>query len=212
MNIRSTNPVAGRVPGLLIVSQIPGRRPLILYGHWMLQGSPLRNKGEFLDEAVVMARSGAICLLLDTPPAREGVTEDPAPMHGQGPNAILQMSKEWRRALDLLLTRQDVDSRRIAYVGHSFSAAVGAKLTGVEKRISSFVLMANQYSLREYIDDDQNADMVALRKKMGEDWINAYFARFPWTTLFLSSSIPHLQRSSYRTAERISRSLSGLSR
>jgi hypothetical protein len=108
------SPVAGRVPGLLIVSQIPGRRPLILYGHWMLQGSPLRNKGEFLDEAVVMARSGAICLLLDTPLAREGVTEDPDPMHGQGPNAVLQMSKEWRRALDLLLTRPDVDSRRIA--------------------------------------------------------------------------------------------------
>jgi hypothetical protein len=41
------SPVAGRVPGLLIVSQIPGRRPLILYGHWMRQGSPLRNKGEF---------------------------------------------------------------------------------------------------------------------------------------------------------------------
>jgi hypothetical protein len=55
------SPVAGTVPGLLIVSQIPGRRPLILYGHWMLQGSPLRNKGEFLDEAGVMARSGAIC-------------------------------------------------------------------------------------------------------------------------------------------------------
>ena len=45
------------------------------------------------------------------------------------------MAREWRRAIDLMLARKDVDATRVAYVGHSFSAGVGAKLAGVEKRI-----------------------------------------------------------------------------
>jgi len=122
------SPVEGRVPGVLVTPSRRSRFPLILYGHWMMKGSPMRNRNEFLEEAIVMARAGAICLLLDTPLVRPGATDDPNPMHGQGPNAALQMAREWRRAIDLMLARQDVDPRRIAYVGHSFSAGVGAKL------------------------------------------------------------------------------------
>jgi cephalosporin-C deacetylase-like acetyl esterase len=152
----------------------------------------MRNRNEFLEEAIVMARAGAICLLLDTPLVRPGVTEDPDPMLGQGPNAALQMAREWRRAIDLMLARQDVDPKRIAYVGHSFSAGVGAKLAGVEKRIQSLLLMANTYSLREYIYDDQNPEMRAEREKLGEDWIQAYFQKFPWddSAMFVEHSAP----------------------
>jgi len=140
----------------------------------------MRDHTEFLEEAIVYARAGVICLLLDSPLVRDGIIEDPDPMHGQGPNAALQMALEWRRALDILLLRKDVDPKRVAYVGHSFGAGVGAKLTGVEKRIQSFVLMANVYSLRDYIYDEQNADMLAMRNKVGEDWIQSYFRQFPW--------------------------------
>jgi pimeloyl-ACP methyl ester carboxylesterase len=186
------SPVSGRVPGLLITPDRPGQFPVVLFGHWMMSGSPMRNHTEFLEEAIVYARAGAICVLLDTPLVREGVTEDPDMMHGQEPKAALQMAREWRRALDILLLRKDVDPKRIAYVGHSFSAGVGAKLVGVEKRIQSFVLMANTYSLREFVYDDQNPGMVAWRKKVGERKIQSYFRQFPWddSKPFVAHSAP----------------------
>ncbi len=174
------SPVAGRVPGVLITSDRPGRFPVVLFGHWMMAGSPMRNHTEFLEEAIVYARAGAVCLLLDTPLVREGVTEDPDFTHGQEPKATLQMAREWRRALDILLLRNDVDSTRVAYVGHSFSAGVGAKLGGVEKRIQSFVLMANTYSLREFVFDEGNAELRAWRRKVGNEAVETYLRQFPW--------------------------------
>lgn len=72
-----------------------------------MNGSPMRNHTEFLEEAIVLARTGAICLLLDGPLVRPGVTQDPDFMHGQDANAALQMVREWRRSLDLLIARPD---------------------------------------------------------------------------------------------------------
>jgi cephalosporin-C deacetylase-like acetyl esterase len=186
------SPVPGRVPGVLLTPDRPGWFPTILFGHWMMEGSPMRNHTEFLEEARVYARAGAICMLLDTPLVRAGVTEDPDMMHGQEPKAALQMAREWRRAIDILVVRKDVDPRRIAYVGHSFSAGVGAKLTAVEKRIQSFVLMANTYSLREFVYDEHNPQMVAFRQKRGEQDIQTYLQQFPWddSRFFVSHSAP----------------------
>ncbi|MGC4055866.1 MAG: hypothetical protein QM757_44205 [Paludibaculum sp.] len=179
-NISFRSPVEGRVPGVLVAPDRPGRFPIILFGHWMMAGSPMRNHTEFLREALVYARAGAVCLLLDTPLVRAGVTEDPDFTHGQEPKATLQMAREWRRALDILLARQDVDAAHVAYVGHSFSAGVGAKLAGVEKRIQSFVLMANTYSLREFVFDEQNAELKSWRAKVGDAAIRSYLHQFPW--------------------------------
>ena len=58
---------------------------------------------------------------------------------------------------------------RVAYVGHSFRVALGAKLAAVKKRIDSFVLMAGAFSNREYIFDEQNEEMLALRQKEGDE-------------------------------------------
>ncbi|MFN7919126.1 MAG: hypothetical protein U0Q16_03460 [Bryobacteraceae bacterium] len=173
------SPVAGRVPGTLVTPARKGKFPVILFGHWMMAGSPMRHRGEFLEEAVILAKAGSVCLLLDAPLVRPGVVEDADPMNGQGVTAAIQMAREWRRALDLLLARTDTDSRRVAYVGHSFNAGVGAQLAAVEKRIQSFVLMANTYSLRDYIYDDENPTMVTMRKSKGEAWIGEYFDKFP---------------------------------
>ena len=47
-----------------------------------------------------------------------------------------------RRAVDLVISRSEVDASRIGYVGHSFGALFGGILAGVEKRIKAFVLMS----------------------------------------------------------------------
>ena len=173
------SPIHGRVPGTLVLPPGKGPFPVILYGHWMMEGSQLRNRREFLEEAVVMARTGAMSVLLDSPLVRPDPPTEKDPDLA-GPQAQMQMVKEWRRALDIILARPDVDPARVAYVGHSFNAGVGAKLAGVEKRIGSLVLMANQYSLREYLYDEQNASMVAQRKKEGDAAVEAYLQKSPW--------------------------------
>ena len=142
-------PAGERVPGTLAAPRPGEPTPLLLFGHWMMTDSPMHNRQEFMEEAKLLAHAGATCLLLNGPLIRRGVVMDPEPMNRQDPLAQVQMAKEWRAAIDLMLAYENIDPERIAHVGHSFSAGVGAMSAGVEKRIGSLVLMLNQYSFRE---------------------------------------------------------------
>src|SRR3981081_2000400 len=61
------SPRGGRVPATLLPP--PGKGPFagILFGHWMMPRSPVRSRKEFLEEALLLARSGAVSLLTDAP-------------------------------------------------------------------------------------------------------------------------------------------------
>ncbi len=179
-DISYASPAGGRVPAYLVVPDGSGPSAAILFGHWMMPGSPFKNRKEFLDEAVVLARAGAVSLLIDTPMVRPGFVEDPDPLSSQTSENYRRQVIDLRRGLDLLLARSDVDPRRIAYVGHSFDAHAGAILAGIEKRIGSFVLMAGGYDDEAYVFDPDNPEMVALRQKYGDDKIRDYFANYGW--------------------------------
>ena len=170
----------GRVPAYLVIPAGPGPFAAVLFGHWMMPGSPMKNRKEFLEEAILLGRAGAAALLIDTPQVRPGFVEDQDPTSPQSAYAAQQQVIDFRRGLDLLLARPDIDSRRIAYVGHSFDAHVGAILAGVEKRIQSFVLMAGSYASEEYVLDPLNQEMVKLRKQIGEDKIRGYLSKYAW--------------------------------
>src|SRR5215469_13201149 len=49
-----------RVPAYLVIPKGDGPFAAILWGHWLMPGSPLRNRDQFLNEAVVLARAGAV--------------------------------------------------------------------------------------------------------------------------------------------------------
>lgn len=173
----------GRVPAYLVEPQGGrGTFAAVLYGHWMMPGSPLKNRREFLEEALVMARAGAVSLLIDAPYNRPGFTRETDEMREavQSSEVSRQQVIDFRRGLDLLLARGGVDPKRVAYVGHSFDAHVGAILAGVEKRIGSFVLMAGLYADEEFVFDPENKDMVALRGRVGEEAVRAYFRDYAW--------------------------------
>ena len=65
----------------------------------------------------------------------------------------IQLIVDLRRGVDLLASRADVDTNRIAYVGLSYGAAMGGLLAGVEKRIKAYVLMAGDGGLIEHFCD-----------------------------------------------------------
>ena len=102
------------------------------------------DRSTFLDEARELAGMGAACLLIDAPwsdGARFGsraMASTPEELR----TWYVQIAVDLRRSLDLLENFPRVDNGRIGFVGHSFGALFGGILSGVEKRISSSVLMA----------------------------------------------------------------------
>ncbi len=174
-----------RAPAYLVVPAGKGPFAAVLWGHWMMEGSPLRNRKEFLDEAIALAPAGVVSLMIDTPMVRPGYVEkdlktDPLGWAIQMSEDGRQMVIDRRRGLDLLLRRSDVDPKRVAYVGHSFDAHVGAILAGVEKRITNFVLMANTYSDEDFVRHSKAPEMVVWREQLGDVRMNQYFHDYAW--------------------------------
>ncbi|NTX53608.1 acyl-CoA thioester hydrolase/BAAT C-terminal domain-containing protein [Myxococcus sp. CA039A] len=157
------SPKGGRVPAYLVTPPGPGPFAGLTFLHWG-QGS----KNEFLDEALSLARSGVVSLLVDAPHVR------PAPWRGSLKGAAiydssLQMLVDMRRAVDLLASRPEVDARRLGFVGHSMGAMVGGALAGVEPRLRAFVLMngVGDYSksIREMELDNEKQLANAMSKE-----------------------------------------------
>ncbi len=164
----------GPVPAYLVVPGGKGPFAAILWGHWMMKGSPNKGRQEFLPEAVVLAKSGVVSLLIDAPMVRPEYKPQEQPLDTR--DDVIDL----RRGLDLLIARKDVDPSRLAYVGHSFHAAAGALLSGVDKRPKAYVLMAGAFDYDQYLVS-QAPEFVALRKKMPEARLHAAFAEFSWT-------------------------------
>ncbi|MGZ5921604.1 MAG: alpha/beta hydrolase family protein [Rhizomicrobium sp.] len=131
------------VPAYLVIPKGAGKFACILWGHWLMDGAANSNRGEFLEEAVALAPSGVVSLLIDAPQIRPNFK----PLPGSGPNLGAQQVVDLRRGLDLLLSRPDIDAARTAYVGHSFDAATGAILDATDKRFAAFVFMGGPRKL-----------------------------------------------------------------
>ena len=117
-------PGAGPFAGMIFVHPGPG------------------NRSNFLDEAVLLAQRGAASLLIEAPWA-QGEAWGRTLGQPQGDRqAHTQTAIDFRRAIDVVASRPEVDANRIGYVGHSFGALFGGVLSGVEKRIKAYTLMA----------------------------------------------------------------------
>ena len=71
-DITYTSPKGGVVPAYLVVPKGKGPFAAVIWGHWYWGNSPMRNRKQFLDEAVVLAEAGVVSLLTDGPIARPG--------------------------------------------------------------------------------------------------------------------------------------------
>jgi dienelactone hydrolase len=176
-DISYASPKSGRVPAFLVVPAGNGPFAAVIWGHWYMPKSPVMNRKEFLDEAVLMAHDGVVSLLPDGPIARPGHVEDPDPLSEKNVNELIQQIVDMRRGADLLLARQDVDSARLAYVGHSYDAEVGGFLSGLDHRFKAFVLMAGNLSDQV---DMQSEEFKQFRLKTGPVKVDAFTARYSW--------------------------------
>lgn len=108
------------------------------------------NRSSFLDEAITLAKMGAVSLLIDAPWAYPEFGERALKMTAEElRNMFVQTAMDIRRGVDLIQSTPGVDAKRIGYVGHSFGALLGGVLSGVEKRIKAHVLMAGTGSFTD---------------------------------------------------------------
>jgi cephalosporin-C deacetylase-like acetyl esterase len=146
------------VPAYLVIPKGTGKFAGVIWGHWLMPGAANSNREEFLEEAIALAPTGVISLLIDAPQSRSNFKPTP------NPALVAQQVVDLRRGLDLLLSRPDVDATRIAYVGHSWDAGTGAILDATDKRFAAFVFMSGPQSMMEYVLSSDSPRMVPMRK------------------------------------------------
>jgi cephalosporin-C deacetylase-like acetyl esterase len=176
-DISYVSPKGGRVPAYLVVPSGKGPFAAVIWGHWYMPGSEFLNRKEFLDEAVALAPSGMVSLLIDGPIARPGFVRDPDPLGDLQIQQRVQAVVDMRRGADLLLARMDVDPKRLAYVGHSYNASTGAFLAGIDKRFKAFVLMAG--NLSDAVDM-RSMEFQDFRMKAGSEKVDAFISKYAW--------------------------------
>jgi len=176
-DITYDSPKGGVVPAYLVVPKGRGPFAAVIWGHWYWANSSMANRKEFLDEAIVLAQAGAVSLLTDGPLARPGHQASKDPFDEKRFAEFLQQVIDMRRGVDLLLARRDVDRKRIAYVGHSYNAGVGALLSGVDRRFKAFVLMAGAMS-----DEVGRAtkEFQDFRQQAGPEKVDALIAKYSY--------------------------------
>lgn len=176
-DISYASPKGGRVPAYLVVPRGLGPFAAVIWGHWYQTGSEFLDRKEFLAEAVALAPAGVVSLLIDGPIARPGHVEDRTDLSEQQIADRLQTIVDTRRGADLLLTRADVDSHRLAYVGHSYNAATGAFLSGIDRRFKAFVLMAGALSDQVSL---KFKEMQDYRLRVGAERFDAFMSKYAW--------------------------------
>jgi len=112
----------------------------ILYVHWYETESQDSNRSQFVQEAKEMARGGAICLLIETlwSDADFFLKRTQADDFQNSLEEVVNI----RRAIDMLLAQPNVDSKRVAYVGHDFGGMYGVLAGSLDQRPSHYVIMA----------------------------------------------------------------------
>jgi len=176
-DISYASPKGGRVPAYLVVPSGKGPFAAVLWGHWYMPGSEFLNRKEFLEEAVALAPSGVVSLMIDGPIARPGYVKPAEALDESQIAYRVQSVVDMRRGADLLLARKDVDSKRLAYVGHSYNASTGAFLAGMDKRFKAFVLMAGNLSDEV---DMRSKEFQEFRKQVGAEKLDAFMANHAW--------------------------------
>lgn len=188
-HISYASPKGGRVSAYLVVPSGKGKFAGIIFMH-MRPGS----RTVFLAEALTYARMGAISLLIDAPFSRAGDSKrdfDPTVTNPEiDRNIYIQTVVDLRRGVDVLLSRRDIDRKRIAFVGHSFGAHTGALLAGVEKRIKAYVIMAGAPSLTEFLRTSALPGIVEVRNSLTKPQQENYFTTL--ATVDPINYVPHV--------------------
>jgi len=148
-------PKVGRISGFLVSPDGAGRKPAIV---WMHSGGPI----QYLGNAVLMAKAGAVSLLVGQAEGTPGGTPE------QARDQLITDIIGLRRAADLLETRNDVDPARLALVGHSYGAMMGAVAASIDSRFHAAVFESGLLGMSIHIGTSPGSWAEGVRKELGD--------------------------------------------
>jgi dienelactone hydrolase len=153
--ISFSSPDGGSATGLLFD---PVTRSSLRPGIVLMHGMP----GTARDMAAygrLLAEHGAVVIAIDAPFARRA--GPPVRFTAQDRAEQIQLIKDLQRAVDVLRARVNVDDERIAYLGISYGAAMGALFVGVERRLEAAVLVVGDGGLVSHFTGPEDVNFMA---------------------------------------------------
>jgi cephalosporin-C deacetylase-like acetyl esterase len=148
-----TSPRGGKADGMLVTPvQIEGKTGAIIWMH-------SQGMDNNLADAMLMARVGAVSLILDPP-------FPPSLKAEEWRDAMIRAVLNIRRAVDVLVARDAVDPRRIAYVGHSYGAMMGA-VAAADRRFKAAVFEVGLLGMSIHIRTSPHSWPTSMRDDLG---------------------------------------------
>lgn len=165
------SPMSGKIPAYFVEPVGSGPFPAVLYLHPAIQ-----TKDFFLEDARKLAAQGIASLLIDAPMAR------PEPWRQVGSLAepglerelYVQTVVDLRRSIDFLIGQKQIDPKRLAFVGQHYGASLGAVLSGTDKRLLTYVLIAGIPNLSQFWEKSTRQIAVKARETLTPEQIQKY--------------------------------------
>ena len=156
-------PHGGQI-NLLLVTPKLAKPP---YAGVLFQHGGGQSMTNYLSEALILARAGAVSMLTDAPPRGQGYISqiNQTKLH-QAQQLEIDVVVSLRMALCHLLNQKGVDARRVAYVGHSYGAMAGSVLAAVEPRFTTFILLGGLPSMVEHMRKNNAPYWEEMRHNM----------------------------------------------
>jgi dienelactone hydrolase len=133
-------PGAGRVPGYLVRPAQKGRHPAVVFVH-----GAGGSREDFAASAVLFAQQGIAALTFSSAFERSG-----APVTAEEDRRLFVAdSIAVRRALDLLVSRPQVDGGSLGVVGYSRGVEAAALASAVDPRVDAVALVAGRARLSD---------------------------------------------------------------
>ena len=188
--ITFSSPDGGTVTGLLFD---PVTRSSLRPGIVLMHGMP-GNARQTAGQARLLASFGAVVIAIDAPFARR--SGSPVRFTADDRAEQIQLIKDLQRAVDVLREKPNVDDARIAYLGISYGAAMGALFVGIERRLAAAVLVVGDGGLVSHFTGPEDLDfMRSLSCETRVAWLQAmtpiepirFIPHAPPTALLLQS-------------------------
>jgi len=171
------SPDGGRVSGMMLRPRpVPSRSArgannraavLVLHGLPGTAASAIQSQGRAL------ARAGAVVLAIDAPWVRRGGLPD---FTTRDSVEQVQLIRDLRRAVDVLIMHEQVDSTRISFIGGSYGGAMGTLFVAAEPRLRAAVLFVADGGLVAHStapDGGPTGPLAALPADARTRWLNA---------------------------------------